>query len=85
MKLTVTRLLALGMVLLGGARLARSADPLTTADFDRVKQLTRPEEADEAWLKIPWLSSLWEARKEAAKQGKPMLIWEMDGNPLGCT
>jgi hypothetical protein len=31
------------------------------------------------------MSSLWEARKRAAAEGKPILLWEMDGNPLGCT
>ncbi len=25
-----------------------------------------------------------QARKVAAKEGKPILLWEMDGHPLGC-
>ena len=33
----------------------------------------------------PWLTELWEARTQAAAKGKPILLWEMDGNPLGCT
>ena len=32
-----------------------------------------------------WLTDLWQARKLAARQGKPILLWEMDGHPLGCT
>jgi hypothetical protein len=31
------------------------------------------------------MSSLWEARRKAAAEGKPILLWEMDGHPLGCT
>jgi hypothetical protein len=31
------------------------------------------------------LTSLWEARQKAAAAGKPILLWEMDGHPLGCT
>ena len=29
--------------------------------------------------------SLWQARERAAAEGKPILLWEMDGHPLGCT
>ncbi len=45
----------------------------------------KPQTDEEAWAKIPWMTSLWEARKKAAAEGKPILLWEMDGHPLGCT
>ncbi|MCP5537988.1 MAG: hypothetical protein H7A51_17360 [Akkermansiaceae bacterium] len=44
-----------------------------------------PTEKEAAWLEIPWRTNLWEARKEAARSGKPIYLWEMDGHPLGCT
>ncbi len=44
-----------------------------------------PTAKESAWLTIPWRTNLWEARKEAAKSGKPIYLWEMDGHPLGCT
>ena len=47
--------------------------------------LVKPQAAEEAWSKIPWMTSLWEARRKAAAVGKPILLWEMDGHPLGCT
>ena len=47
--------------------------------------LIKPQAAEEAWSKIPWMTSLWEARRKAAAAGKPILLWEMDGHPLGCT
>jgi hypothetical protein len=31
------------------------------------------------------MTSLWEARKKAAAEGKPILLWVGDGNPLGWT
>ena len=40
--------------------------------------------ADEAWRKIPWKVNLVEAQRLAAKEKKPIFIWSMDGNPLGC-
>jgi hypothetical protein len=27
---------------------------------------------------------LWDARRKAAREGKPIMLWEMDGNPMGC-
>jgi hypothetical protein len=50
-----------------------------------VKAAVVPTEQDEKWLEIGWKANLWEARKEAAAKGKPILLWEMDGHPLGCT
>lgn len=44
-----------------------------------------PTAEESAWMRINWRTNLWQARKEAAKSGKPIYIWEMDGHPLGCT
>jgi len=43
-----------------------------------------PSEEELAWQEIAWKTDLWEARKEAAKRGRPIYLWEMDGHPLGC-
>jgi hypothetical protein len=67
------------------ARPAAGAEALTPAEFDRLHRLIKPTAAEETWTQIPWLTSLWEARQRAAEQGKPILLWEMDGHPLGCT
>ena len=53
--------------------------------FDELHALIKPHPGEEKWTEIPWLSSLWDARKRAAAEGKPILLWEMDGHPLGCT
>ena len=57
---------------------------LTRADFDTVKKLVPPQAKEDEFDKIPWLTSIWAAREKAAKEGKPILLWEMDGHPLGC-
>jgi hypothetical protein len=44
--------------------------------------LPKPEE--ERWLKIPWRADFAAARAEANRGGKPLFLWLMDGNPLGC-
>jgi hypothetical protein len=60
-------------------------ETLSSDEFKQIRNLVKPGADEEKWSQIPWLSSLWEARKQAAAEGKPILLWEMDGHPLGCT
>jgi hypothetical protein len=62
-----------------------AAEPIPGEQFDKLRALIKPAAEETKWEQIPWLTSLWEARQQAAKQGKPILLWEMDGHPLGCT
>ena len=39
----------------------------------------------ERWTQIPWEPDLTRARERATREGKPLLMWIMDGHPLGCT
>ena len=57
---------------------------LDEAQFTKLFAVIKPAERSERWQQIPWGASLWEARKQAAREGKPILLWEMDGHPLGC-
>ncbi|MBI1902656.1 MAG: hypothetical protein HYS13_16270 [Planctomycetia bacterium] len=68
---------------IGSAGLA--AEPIDTAQFEKLHALIKPPESEAFWTTLPWLTSLWEARQQAAAEGKPILLWEMDGHPLGCT
>ncbi|HET6574901.1 MAG TPA: hypothetical protein VFG68_14945 [Fimbriiglobus sp.] len=64
---------------------ATRADPLLTdAEAATILKAVRPAAGEDAYARVPWLTSLWEARKKAAAEGKPILLWEMDGHPLGC-
>jgi hypothetical protein len=62
-----------------------AAEPLKPEQLTKIQALIRPTADEDKWDRIPWQTSLWEARKQAAAQGKPILLWEMDGHPLGCT
>lgn len=64
---------------------APSAAHLSPATFAKLQGLIKPDPNEDKWDQIPWLASLWQARKRAAAEGKPILLWEMDGHPLGCT
>ena len=75
------------LLLLGFAAvpLASAVEPLRPEQFDRLHALIKPAPGEDRWAQIAWQTDLWEARKLAAAQGKPILLWEMDGHPLGCT
>jgi hypothetical protein len=73
-------------LLIGAGRAAGpAAERLTPERFDTYFKLIHPGDDEDRWTAIPWRTSLWEARREAAARGKPLLLWEMDGHPLGCT
>ena len=61
-----------------------AADPITSGQFEKLHALIKPQSGERSWEKIPWMTDLWEARRRAAAEGKPILLWEMDGHPLGC-
>ena len=63
---------------------ATAAEPIRPEQVGQLQALIKPGRGEDRWAAIPWLTDLWQARQLAAKQGKPILLWEMDGNPLGC-
>ena len=44
-----------------------------------------PTEKDLAWTRIPWRTSFQQGLIESIEKQKPMLLWAMNGHPLGCT
>jgi hypothetical protein len=56
---------------------------LTLEEFNKLHQEVRPPK-DEVWRTIPWKLSLLEAQRLAATEQKPIFLWAMAGNPLGC-
>jgi len=69
---------------LNGAAPAMSTPAVDDKTFALIKSLVPPTATEDDFDKIPWLTSIWAARQKAAKEGKPILLWEMDGHPLGC-
>jgi len=57
---------------------------LTPKQFDDYQTLIKPAAYEAPWAKISWHASVWKARKQAAAEGKPILIWAGGGSaPLG--
>ena len=61
------------------------AEPIGRDQVAKLQALIKPATGEERWQQIPWQVDLWKARTKAGAEGKPILLWEMDGHPLGCT
>ena len=54
----------------------------STRDFTAMHaQLCKKEK----WETVAWKTDLHESRAASMKEGKPIFIWAMDGQTLGCT
>ncbi|MEM7202261.1 MAG: hypothetical protein AAF628_18470 [Planctomycetota bacterium] len=58
---------------------------LTDANWAAWAAHVRGDEGERAWARLPWEPSFHEGLQAAAAQGKPLLLWTMNGHPLGCT
>ncbi|MBM4069218.1 MAG: hypothetical protein FJ271_09775 [Planctomycetes bacterium] len=64
------------------------ASPLAQArddDFAALQRMILPGKGDSRWLGVAWqpASNIWAARQKAAREGKPIFLWYMAGEPLG--
>lgn len=60
-------------------------DPLTEREWPRLVDWLTPPEEELEWLEIGWAPTLAEGVRRAAQEGRPLLLWAMNGHPLGCT
>lgn|GEM_PF-383957 len=58
------------------------ADP---ALLETWRDLIKPGEDERRWESIDWRSSAWDAILEARALDRPLLVWSMNGHPLGFT
>jgi len=56
-----------------------------TFNLDAKIAATVPTSDEDRWLTIPWRTNLMKARLEAQNSHRPMFLWIMNGNPMGCT
>ena len=71
------------LAMLTASRGAASTDA-GLADFEKVHALIKPQGDESRWRQIPWLTSVWEARQLAAREGKPIFLWAgSGGGPAG--
>ena len=57
--------------------------PIAPDQFEKLRTQIKPEPV--GFEDIPWMTNLWEARRKAAAEGKPMYVWSGGGPPCGFT
>ena len=85
----MARILMIGLIAWSGA-LAWGQDTKTVAEpgsitSEEFKTLHAELCKREKWETVTWRTDLHEARAASVKEKKPLFIWAMDGQTLGCT
>ncbi len=58
---------------------------LEDQSFATWRDRIRIKDRELVWEQLPWLTTYHEGLEKAAVAGKPLLLWVMNGHPLGCT
>lgn len=62
-------------------------DQLTPESFAQLHKTVRLQPGEYRWDEVPWLASVWHARKKAAAENKPIFVFGTAGagfnDPLG--
>jgi len=84
-KLTIAALVVLlgGLGAWGQGRTAATAQPskdaLTAKSWPGLHKLLLPQKGEYPWEQLTWYASLHHARKAAAAEDKPILVWVTGG------
>jgi len=71
-----------------GARAGREGEAPCELDdrtFDTLLERVLPDPAETEYGSIRWRARFHEAVAEATERRLPVLLWAMNGHPLGCT
>lgn len=71
--------------LLVGSLALSAAPELNDDTFESLRDAIGPREEELEFLKISWHASFYSAVNEARLADRPVLLWAMNGHPLGCT
>lgn len=61
-----------------------SDEILDRATYDEIREHVLPTEDEERWTEIPWRSTFWDGIQDAREKDRPVVLWAMNGHPLGC-
>ncbi len=78
--------LALTFLGLGSWAAVQAEQPgfIQPEQFTALHKLIKPQPGELRFQEVPWLLNVWDARKKAAEEGKPILVWSgAGGAPIG--
>lgn len=86
MKHLIKSALALSALLATGAVHAGEPALLPAAQFANLHRMIKPQRGEARWMEIDWYPNIWEARRKAAREGKPLFVWAGSGGApaAGC-
>ena len=63
----------------------KKGEPIRPDGFDALVRLILPdaERGETKWTEVAWMTDTLEARKKAAAEDKPVVVWTMSACPLG--
>ena len=53
--------------------------------YNMWREFIKPTSQELSWAKIPWRSTFYDGLIDADHEQRPLLLWVMNGHPLGCT
>jgi hypothetical protein len=65
---------------------AAEPERLGNAEFETLHRMLKPQPGESRWMEIQWYPNVWEARRRAAAEGKPLFLWAGSGGApaAGC-
>ena len=68
-----------------GAAVGKNEARLSDDESAALHALIKPQDGEARWAAVPWMpaTDIWAARRKAAEEDKPVLLWYMAGEPLG--
>jgi hypothetical protein len=76
-----------GIFVLLVASVGHGADqkPALSADYEKMRDLILPSPHEQSYRSIDWRTNVLRGVVDAQRQDKPVMIFLMNGHPLGCT
>jgi hypothetical protein len=86
MRIAVPFIIAIAIVLAPGRADSDDGRRLSRQPFEKLHAQLKRQPHESRWMEIDWYPSVWEARKQAAEQGKPLFLWAGSGGApaAGC-
>ncbi len=63
----------------------RIAPELTEKSYKKLRDQILPTEEEVEWKKLGWRATFWDGVIDAQEAKKPVLLFAMNGHPIGCT
>lgn len=77
---------ALAVIVFTGNLWAGYPSTITDGEIEKLHSLIKRQAGESRWMEIDWYPSVWEARKKAAEEGKPIFLMAGSGGApaAGC-